>query len=621
MFHEYRDATAAEHGAQAGTLRAQGYRPISISVHGDPGDPRYTAIWVQRDGAAWQAVHGVDAAGYQSFFERWTAEGYVPILISATGAASDAVFAAVFELGVGGAWLARHHLASGPASNAATFQNQNQIARTQGLILRSAAIYGTTFDRRYAAVWHENPGHTKWHVHSSETAVSYQAVFEAETQLPGAALAGYRPAFLTLADDQLCCVSFRDDVVGKWTARTDLTANEYEEEQRRQGARGLYPVSLQGGGAGIETRYAAIFAERDLAVSRVWTVTGAEVPGLAGFDQTMQGFMLSNGVRAAQLAIAKDGVTKLSRAYTWAEPSYRTIQPSDRFLLASCSKMFVAAAVQSLYDSGQLTPSTQVYPLLGFSDPLDARSDQITVQQLLDHAGGYDNTGTGSRYDPTYSMRQIALDLGLSAPADKLDIVLYMYTRYALDFEPGTNSKYSNYGYLLASAVVEHVMGQDFFAYLSEIILEPKGIAEILVSSTRAAGRPPEQAIAEDGGLGPSPLDLGSSALVPAVYGGDQQIKEVAVGSAGLASSAAAMARFIHRHAVWGNGGRAPGSGRSGSTPGASTFAFSRRDGVDWALTVNTRDWADGGRAYNRLTGPESQAGSINYLLAHATIT
>jgi CubicO group peptidase (beta-lactamase class C family) len=620
VIEAYHGVTLAEHEARIDSLTAQGYRPISISVYGDPADPRYAAVWAKRDGAAWLSVHGVDAAGYQSFFDTSTANGYVPVLVSATGAFADAVFAAVFEQGIAGPWQAHHGLTAGPAANAGTFQNQNQVARTQGLILRSAAIYGTAVDRRYAGVWHANPGFSKWTVHPSDTAASYQTVFDADAQLPGFALAGYRPAFVTLADDQLYCSSFRDDVVGDWKARHGLTASEYEDERHRQAAEGAYPICLQGGGTDAETRYAAIFAKQDIPESRVWTVTGTEAPALAGLDHAMQGFMMANGVRAAQLAVGKNGVIKLSRGYTWAEPGYRTTQPSDRFLLASCSKMFVAAAVQSLYDSGDLTTSTEVYPLLGFSGPLDTRSDRITVQQLLDHAGGYDDTATGSRYDPTYSMRQIALDLGLSVPVTRLDVARYMYERYALDFEPGTNSKYCNYGYLLSSALVEHVTGRDFFAYLTATILGPEAITEVLVSSTRAAGRPPEQAIAEDQGLGPSPLDLSSPALVPAVYGGDQEIKEVAAGCAGLACSAHAMVQFIHRHAVWGNGGRAPGFGRSGSTPGASTLAVSRLDGVDWALTVNTRAWPDGGPSYALLTGPDSQAGSINYQLARATI-
>jgi hypothetical protein len=95
----------------------------------------------------------------------------------------------------------------------------------------------------------------------------------------------------------------------------------------------------------------------------------------------------------------------------------------------------------------------------------------------------------------------------------------------------------------------------------------------------------------EDEGLGLSALDPASPLLVPAVFGGDGQVKEAAAACAGTSASATALTQFIHRHAVWGNGGRAPNSARSGSTPGASTLAWSRGDGVDWAYVINTRNW------------------------------
>jgi CubicO group peptidase (beta-lactamase class C family) len=322
------------------------------------------------------------------------------------------------------------------------------------------------------------------------------------------------------------------------------------------------------------------------------TATGAPVASLAGFDHIMQTFMQTNAVRAAQLAIAKNGTPKLSRAYTWAEPGYRVTQPSDRFLLASCSKMFLEAAVQSLYDANpnHLKPSTAVYPLLGFSHPADPRSDTITIQQLLDHTGGYDDSPTGSNFDPTYNMRTIALALNLTQPVTKLDVARYMYGRM-LDFTPGTNNKYSNFGYLLAGAVIEHVTGKKYFDYLNQTLLEPVGIKEVQVISTLASGRTANEAIAEDQSLGLSPLDLTSPLLVPGVYGGDGEINEVGDPNDGLGASAEAMTQFIHRHAVWGNGPRAGGA-RQGSTPGASTWAESRGDGVDWALTINTRDFS-----------------------------
>jgi len=574
MFTAYHGVAADQHQANFNSLSARGFRMISLSVYGVPSDARYAAVWVQRSGAAWVAVHGVDSAGYQSFFDNWTSRGFVPVLVSATGEGGDAIFAAVFEQGIFGPWFARHGMTSGPEANTGTFQNAIKSAAEQKLILRSAAIYGSPSDRRYAAVWHSNPGYVKWHVHTADTAESYQTAFNAETPLPGYQLAGYRPAYVTLSTDQIYCSVFKDDVVGSWVARHGLTSSEYQAEFDRQNAAGFYPICVQGGGTGDNTRYAAIFAQQDIPFSRQWTVTGTPVPALAGFDHVMQTFMLANGVRAAQLAIGKYDVIKFSRAYTWAEPGYRITQPSDRFLMASCSKMFLEAAVQLLYDSHTLAPTTRVYPLLGFSGPADPRSDTITMQQLLDHYGGYNDdlpSKGGSGYDPTYSMRQIAVDMGLGRPVTKLDVAAYMYGRM-LDLDPGTVYHYSNFGYLLAGAVVEKVSGMKYFDFVKTKLLEPAMTREIEVIPTLATQRTNSQAIAEDEGMGLSPLDLSSHLLVPAVYGGNGEINEVGDPNAGVGASADALIRFIHLHAVWGNGPRAAGRARSGSTHGASSL-------------------------------------------------
>ena len=73
------------------------------------------------------------------------------------------------------------------------------------------------------------------------------------------------------------------------------------------------------------------------------------------------------------------GVAKLSRAYTWAEAGYRTTQPSDRFLLASCSKMFLAAAVQAL--CRDMARSTGV--AIEFSDEMPSLSSEIDPELSL----------------------------------------------------------------------------------------------------------------------------------------------------------------------------------------------------------------------------------------------
>ena len=586
-FQAYHGVTAADHQAYFNKWSSQGYRMISLSVYGDPGNALYAAVWVQRAGPAWQAIHGVDAADYQTFFSKWSAAGYYPVLVSATGAFNDAVFAAVFEQGNPGPWSGQHGMTP------AQFDAANASARNNGQMIRSFAIYGTSSDRRYAAIWHPNPTFVKWHVHAADSASAYQTNLNAETQLPGVYLNAYRPAHVALSSDATYCSVFKDDFVGPWVARHGLSGSDYQTFFTQQVAAGNYPIVVQGGGTTAAPIYAAVFAKQDIPAARQWTVTGTPLSALAPVDQAVQIFMQSNGVRAAQVAIAKNGGMKVSHGYSWAEPAYRVTQPTDRFLLASCSKMFCEAAIQSLYTAGKLQPGTKVYPLLGFSGPADPRSDTITVQQLLDHQGGY-NDGRNPKLpatplDPTYSMRQIGQALG-HVVTNKLDIAHYMYGQ-PLQFTPGTGTAYSNYGYLLLGAVVEKVTGMSYHAYLAQAVLQPAGVSEVEVFPTRAAGRTAHQAIAEDEGLGQDPLDLLSTLNIPSVYGGDGEINEIGDPNAGTAASAEALAQFAHTHAAWGNGGRAPGAARSGETPGAFTWVESRMDGIDWAYAVNTCDW------------------------------
>jgi len=300
LFQAYHGVTAADHQAYFNKWSAQGYRMISLSVYGDPGNALYAAVWVQRTGPAWQAIHGVDAADYQSFFSKWSAAGYYPVLVSATGGANDAVFASVFEQGNPGPWSAQHGM------TAAAFAAANESALDNGQMIRSFSIYGTASDRRYAAIWHSNPTYVKWHVHPADAASAFQTNFTAETQLPGVYLNAYRPAYVALSSDATYCSVFKDDFVGPWAARHGLSASDYQTFFNQQVAAGNYPIVVQGGGTTAAPIYAAVFAKQDIPDARQWTVTGTALSALAPVDQAVRIFMQTNGVRAAQVAIAQE---------------------------------------------------------------------------------------------------------------------------------------------------------------------------------------------------------------------------------------------------------------------------------------------------------------------------
>jgi len=585
-FQAYHGVSAAQHQAFVTKLSGTGYGMISLSVYGDPGNALYAAVWVNRPMPRWVAVHGINAVQYQNWFNTWLTQGYASQLVSAAGPANDAVFAAVMTQGVTGGWIARHNM------SAADFVSQNAAAQSANMIPVCVSIYGDPGSPAYAGIWRANPGFTKWLVNPADPAPSYQATFDTDTQLPGYALGGWRPAFVAVSSDQTYCSVYKDDVVGPWVARHGMSASQYQAEFNAEVAAGRYPIFVQGGGSGSSIVYTAVFAAQDQPMARQWAVTGTAAPGGAGIDSAMEAFMKANGVRAAQAAFGRRGVIEFARAYTWAEPGYRVTQPGDRFLLASCSKMFCEAVIQSLFDARVLSPADQAYAKLGLSHPADPRSDQVTIQQLLDHTGGYDDS-IPPYFDPTYNMGQIAQSMGVS-PLTRLDVCAYMYGQ-PLQHAPGTTYAYSNYGYLLLAAVADAVTPQrDYFSYLQAELLQPEGITEVGIISTLASGRTGQEAIAEDPGLGRNALNPASPRLVPGVYGGDGEINEIGAANDGLGASARAMAQFAHLHAVWGNGGRAPGYIREGSTPGASTFVWSRADGVDAAITINTRFWPAG---------------------------
>jgi CubicO group peptidase (beta-lactamase class C family) len=586
----YHGVTGAAHQQRFNQLSGLGYRMIALSVYGDRSDPRYAAVWVRRGGPAWAAVHGVDAAGYQARVNQYVALGYVPVLVSATGPRGNPVFAAVFEKVAAPVWIARHGLVDGPATTTGTLANINAWARTNNCVPRTLAIYGGAGERTYAGVWLPNPGHVKWQAHEMGDGGQYQGWFNAYTAVP------LRPVLVDASEPLQYAGIFTDDSVGPWVARHGLTAQQYQQEFDTQIALGRYPISVQGGGVGAGTRYAAVFAARDQPLARVWTQTNAVGAGFAGVHAVMRAFMQGRGVRAGQFAVRRNGTLRLSAGYTWAEPGHAITQPDSLMRVASVSKAFACAAIRRLVDTDRLDLDEEVFPLLGItsvalaSQTRDPRIDQVTVRHCVEHTGGWVRRVSG--VDPVFRTREFARALKLPGRATKRDVARYMYGE-PLQYAPADattyngNDRYSNFGYVLLGLVVEQVTGLPFRTYLAQSVLQPLGIdGQVLVGATERAGRRATEVSYDDANVGSSAVNPWSDAAVPLAYG--NFLVEAMDSGGGLISTAPAVTAFINSNAVWGLGGRAPGSARSGSMPGTSSFASSRPDGIDWCYTVNT---------------------------------
>ena len=157
-------------------------------------------------------------------------------------------------------------------------------------------------------------------------------------------------------------------------------------------------------------------------------------------------------MRAGSLAVARQGKLLFARAYTWAEPDYPVTQADSPFRVASVSKAFTAAVIHQLLQAKKLELSQPVFPWLGLDraalpgQTVDPRLATITVQQLINHRGGWNSRA--ANFDPVFSMRRIARRLGLRVGPSSRDIARFMVGE-PLQFTPGTQERYSNFGYVM----------------------------------------------------------------------------------------------------------------------------------------------------------------------------
>jgi CubicO group peptidase (beta-lactamase class C family) len=252
-------------------------------------------------------------------------------------------------------------------------------------------------------------------------------------------------------------------------------------------------------------------------------VTGETVPKLVGFDDLMTRIMPGWRIPGGQLAIARDGRLVYNRGFGYADlDAELPVEPDALFRIASNSKPITAVAVLRLVEAEAVSLDTPVFPLLALerppNAPHDPRLDTITVEHLLVHAGGW-NSAAG--YDPQYQPWTLFASHALDAeiPAEAATIVRFMLGQ-PLDFDPGTQSAYSNFGFNVLGRLIEQLSGQSYEQFVIDNVLRPAGIAAMAIGGTtleeRAQGEvryyPPP-------GLAPRPSVFPGGGYVPVGYG------------------------------------------------------------------------------------------------------
>lgn len=168
------------------------------------------------------------------------------------------------------------------------------------------------------------------------------------------------------------------------------------------------------------------------------------------------------------LAVVKNGAVVYSRGFGLADgPRHAPATADTVYRWWSMTKIPTAVAVLQLQERGLLSledPVSKHLPFFQIRYP-SAESPVTTIRHLLNHSSGLPNLGLG--------LVRLLHREG-DPPVNQTALVKRILPEYSkLQFEPGSQTAYTNFGYMVLGAVIEKVAQQSYEDYVREHILRP----------------------------------------------------------------------------------------------------------------------------------------------------
>jgi len=162
--------------------------------------------------------------------------------------------------------------------------------------------------------------------------------------------------------------------------------------------------------------------------------------------------------------LAKNGAPVFERAYGFADrEAKRPNTVETAFNIGSINKQFTAIAVRQLAADGKLhLDSTLATYWPDYPNRDVAR--RVTIRQMMSHRSGICGNIFGAPQGKTRHDVRHNNDY------------LQLFGERPLDFEPGSQQRYSNAGFVVLGMLVERLSGQDYYRYVREKIYNPAGM-------------------------------------------------------------------------------------------------------------------------------------------------
>lgn len=282
----------------------------------------------------------------------------------------------------------------------------------------------------------------------------------------------------------------------------------------------------------------------------VWSDTlsnkTSDIKALKSMDAEIERFRQKWEIKGISLAVTRHDSLLYAKGYGWAdEESGISMEPGSIMRIASASKLVTATAIMKLAEQGKLRLDQKIFGDNGilndtaYSNSIrDKRLFDLTVDHLLQHKGGF-GLGAG---DPMFNTADIMEAKHLSTPPTNEELTKIVLGR-KIAFTPGAGRRYSNFGYMLLSLVIERTTGQKYWDFVKKEILEPAGIYNFQPATNYYTQRHAD----ETKYYGPDTVKVkeynGSGRMVDRVYGGSNV--NGLLGAGGWVASAAGLARLV----------------------------------------------------------------------------
>ncbi len=272
--------------------------------------------------------------------------------------------------------------------------------------------------------------------------------------------------------------------------------------------------------------------------------SGEYIKKLKLFDDTIDSILVRTKIPGASLAVSYKERLVYDRGHGFAQLNDQDTIPlteNSVFRIASISKPITAVAIMYLIEQQKLELGSKVYDILKMELPreevIDPQIYDITIKDILSHTGGWNRNISG---DPAFNVLRMSVAMGDDPPGNDLAVIKYMF-RLPLDFKPGSEQVYSNFGYMILGRVIEKITGQDYEKFIQNEILKPNKINTMMLGRILLKDRQKNEVFYHDSRTFPSVVSGGG--IVPAPYGAFNLKAMKAHG--GWISSASDLLRFL----------------------------------------------------------------------------